>query len=429
MELNQIKNYILKNVFTGLVKTILTLVLSIVAIPLIIKNIGIEQYGIISIVLIFSSFTGVLDLGLSKALITFQNSDSIRGKEITSIYLINIILFFTIAIMGIIVYFLNINFFGENIGVNSETLRLMNSVAILLLALGLFNNLLRASLEANFKLQLINWGFLIQSIIINLGWLLLAIRGADVKSFLFVPLISSLVTILYHLIFLIPVFPSFVKPNKNSFKNVFEITSQFFKVGALNSVHLPIIKYLIIFYLGDGRAIGIFELSTKLSVIANNLLAYISNPFFSIVSKHQAKSREYLWGIIKKVTGILILVTVIGYTVFLLIEKYLIKYFFDTYTNQIFLVLNFVLVGYLFIAASESIQKYFLGTGAISLVAKIKFIGIILNGFILFILYIASSLNLQTISFAYAFSLFFIGSFWLFNLIIKQTFLAKLRLR
>jgi O-antigen/teichoic acid export membrane protein len=413
MELSQIKNYIFKNVYTGLVKTAFTLILSVVAIPLIIKNIGIENYGIISIALLFSSFTGILDLGLSKSLILFQDNKKENEKEISAIYIFNLGLFGILILFSIIVFVFEINLFGKKLDVDFETLRIINSIAFLLLAFDIVNNLLRASLEANFKLQLVNWGFLIQSAIIHLSWLCLSFLKSEIIYFLFIPLVSTIISIIYHLILLPPIYTTLKRPDKSNFKNVFGVTFRFLKLGALNSMHLPLIKYSIILFIGDSRAIGIFELSTKLAVIANNMLSYISNPFFSIVSKFKNNEIDYLWKIVKKVTKFLIAVALTGYIVFFILHKFIITYFFKEYTAEIFHVLNIILISYLFIATAESIQKFMLGTGEINRVVKIKFLGIIFNLVFFFILFLSGKLNVLNISISYSLSYILIGMFWL----------------
>ena len=413
MELNQIKKYIIQNLYTGIIKSLLTIILSSIAIPLIIRNIGIEQYGVISIVLVFSSFTGILDLGLSKTLISFRTKERVNIKEISAIYLINLGIFSLLIGFSIIMYLFKINLLGTKIMMAPQVLRLTNSLAMLLLALGILNNLLRASLEADFKLQLVNWGFLIQSTIIHLGWLSLSLLHADISLFLFIPLISSGIAIIYHLILLPPIYFTLQMPDISSIRNVLGITFQFFKIGSLNSIHLPLMKYIIILFLGEGRMIGIFELSTKLAVLANNLMAYISNPFFSIAAKHQQRNKEHVRRLIKKVTRFLLMISISGYVVFLVLNKFLILYFFKEYSNEIFDVLHFVLIGYLFIAASESVQKYYLGIGEIELVARIKGIAIILNMCLVICLHSLNVLSLTSIATAYSLSLIFTGSFWL----------------
>ncbi len=413
MEISQIKKYIFKNVYTGIIKSTITLILSVMAIPLIIKNIGIDNYGIISVTLVFSSFTGILDLGLSRALISFQGNQKDSKKEISAIYILNLGLFVALLLFTLFVFVFKINLLGEKLEIDNFTLRLINTISILLLSFGIVNNLLRASLEANFQLQRVNWGFLIQSAFIHLGWLMLSFIKAPIPYFLIIPIASSLITIIYHLLYLPPIYTKLLKPDKSSFKNVFGITFQFFKVGALNSVHLPLIKYVIILIVGDARAIGIFELSTKLAVLTNNMLAYISNPFFSIVAKHKEKSKVYLWKLILKVTKFLIAATLSSYILFYIFNKYIIQYFFKEYTSDIFHVLNFVIIGNLTIAASESIQKFMLGVGKVNMIARIKFAGILINLLAGLALFATGYLNLVYITLAYSVSLVSIGLFWL----------------
>lgn len=426
MEINQIKNYVTKNLYTGIIKTSVTLVLSVIAIPVVIKNIGLSAYGIISIALVFSNFTGAIDLGLSRALISYCGNEEKNQKEISAIYFLNLLLFTLVFFIAVMVYLFNINIMGENLKINIETIRLVNFVALLLLSFELLNNLLRATLEAKFKLQLVNWGFLIQSVIINLGWLILSITKSNILVFLLIPVLSSLVTIIYHLILLPSTYKNIEIPDRVSLKNVFNITFNFFKVGSLNSIHLPLMKYAIILFIGDGRVIGIFELATKLSVLANNLMSYISNPFFSIASKLKDSSVIYLWKTIKKATLLLIIVSIVGYLIFLVFNKFIIDYFYGEYSWEIFNVLNIVLLGYLFVAMSESLQKFYLGIGEINLVAKIKFISVLINILCIILFYFLGLFNLTVIAFTYSFSMIFFGSYWLFlasrkNLITRLT--------
>ena len=420
MEISKIKSYIFKNLLTGSIKTILSSIIAVISIPIIISKIGIGNYGIISIVLIFSSFTGMVDLGLSKGLIYFHNDKTNNDNEISAIYFINICLFLVFLLLGGVIYVLDLNLLGKNLDIEPTVLRWINCISIITLSFGVINNLLRASLEAKFKLPIVNWGFLIQAFIINIGWLVLAIYNANIFFFIFVPLISTIITISYHSFFLPSIFTLLKKPELKSIKNVFNITLQFFKVGALNSMHLPIIKFLFIYLSGDQRAIGIFEVSTKLALLTKTLLSYVSNPFFSIVSNYKEKNSIFLLTKIKEVTKLLIIVALLGYTIFIILNDFLISYFFNEYTSEIFKVLNITLIGYLFIAASEGVQKYFLGLGRINLVANVKFSTIILNLVIILILYSFDYFNIVSMTFAYSISLVFFGLFFLIKIFQKN---------
>lgn len=418
MDLGHIKKYLLKNMLTGLIKTIITAILTLIALPLTIKNVGIETYGIISIVLVFASFTGVLDLGLSKSLILLQGKQEENNpqKEITAIYIINLGMFLIVFCFAILVYLLDINLLGQNISVENEMMRLINSIALFILSFDILNNLLRASLESKFKLHWVTWGFVLQSAIINMGWLILSFMKVPLSYYLFVPIGSSIAVLLFHLIILPPVYNTLKKPDMNSFKNVFKITLQFFKIGALNSIHLPAVKYALILFVGDSRSIGLFELTTRLALLTNNFLSYLSNPIFSLASYHNVNNKEYLWQLTKKITSILALTSLVGYLFFILFNKIIILFFYKEYSPYIFNVLNYILIGFLFTAVSESIQKYFLGIGNIRKVINIKLFGILITIVLISIFEVFSIFNLKNLAISYSISLIVISTIYLFSL-------------
>ena len=128
MDLIQIKRYILKNFITGIFSTGLTSTISIISLPLIIQNIGLSNSGVISIVLIFSNFVGLLDFGLSKSLVYFQNKNEVgkHFKEVSAIYIMNISIFLIVLCCGILIYVFDINFIGQKIQIDNETRRLIN---------------------------------------------------------------------------------------------------------------------------------------------------------------------------------------------------------------------------------------------------------------------------------------------------------------
>ena len=74
----------------------------------------------------------------------------------------------------------------------------------------------------------------------------------------------------------------------------------------------------------------------------------------------------------------------------------------------------------MFIAASEAVQKYFLGLGKINLVSNIKFSTIILNLVIILVLYSLDYFNIVSMTFAYSISLVFFGLFFLIKIFQKN---------
>lgn len=415
MDFSHVKSYIFKNVYTGLIKTVISLLLSFITVPLIIKNIGIERFGIISMVLLFSGFTGVFDLGLSNALVLFQQDRVKYKKEISAIYIFNLIIFVLVLLSVGLIYLFDISIMGNKLNVSPDMLQMIGLISILILALSIPTGLFIAILEGHFKLQYVNWGFTIQSVVIYMGWFLLSIYNVGIVYYLFVPLIGSILVILFYASVLPPIRSTFVRPDWESSKNALQTAFRFLKLGLLNSIHLPMTKYLIVLLTGDGRAIGVFELSSKLALLVNNVLAHVSKPFFSLSSqlKHD---KERLTDMVTKTTLILCTISIVGYFLFLFMEKYIILYFFKEYRSDIVFVLHSLLISCLLLASSEVIQNFLIGTGKIHWVIYIKFIGFVFNLLLLFLFYITHSLRLESMTLSYSLNLSLIGLFWLFYL-------------
>ena len=64
-----IKNYLKKNVFASIGKILTVSSVTLLLLPIIIQKIGLDLYGIISLTLLFSGVSSLIDLGLSQAIV------------------------------------------------------------------------------------------------------------------------------------------------------------------------------------------------------------------------------------------------------------------------------------------------------------------------------------------------------------------------
>src|SRR5690606_10203716 len=124
-----------------------------------------------------------------------KNENKSEGlKEVSAILILNFSIAFLIFLFSLVTLSMKWNFLGSNVDINADDLLLINFLAFLILSIELTNNLLRAILESNFKLHWVNWGFVLQSCIINGTWLVLSFTNAPIIQYLFVPLVASLFT-------------------------------------------------------------------------------------------------------------------------------------------------------------------------------------------------------------------------------------------
>ena len=89
MQIEELRKYLTKAFLTGSIKTIFVILSTILFLPLIIKNIGMSNYGIIALATIFSGNIAFLDLGISKS-ITLMLGKSKSKEEANKIFSIGI---------------------------------------------------------------------------------------------------------------------------------------------------------------------------------------------------------------------------------------------------------------------------------------------------------------------------------------------------
>ena len=82
MQIEELRKYLTKAFLTGSIKTIFVILSTILFLPLIIKNIGMSNYGIIALATIFSGNIAFLDLGISKSITLMLANLKARRKLI-----------------------------------------------------------------------------------------------------------------------------------------------------------------------------------------------------------------------------------------------------------------------------------------------------------------------------------------------------------
>ena len=106
MQGKELYNYLKKAFLTGAIKNAAVIASTIVLLPLIINQLGIERYGLVMMPLIFGGVVALADFGISKS-VTFSlvraENEVEKGKVLASGL---IVIGMAIFILGLIVWFL-----------------------------------------------------------------------------------------------------------------------------------------------------------------------------------------------------------------------------------------------------------------------------------------------------------------------------------
>lgn len=306
MESSEIKKYLKKSVITGVGKSTLVTIVTLSLIPLIIQRIGIDNYGMVMLTLIFSSAASIIDLGISKAvtLLLGKSSDTAHKNEIVSgALLLNFALALGIGLIVCLLVYFEVPVFGSNFD-KKEYTSLILWLGLIVLIISLLKNLTTAILEAFFLMHYVNLGFAISSLLLYGSLYLVTFFTKDLAVLLIVPLLPLILTLLFYIKLIYSKTElNLVIVEKSVLKNITRVSFKFLNIGIINSLIYPMNKYLLIFITGNPALLGIFDIGLKIASAANNLLNSLSAPLFGIFSN--AKVESEIYKIVKKTTLIL----------------------------------------------------------------------------------------------------------------------------
>lgn len=412
--------YLKKSFITGSLKTFIITLSTIIFLPLIIKQIGLEVYGLISITMIFSGMVVFADFGISKSVTLLIGKNNDQANEIfTSALLINSVFLFIIALILILLVMLNIPILGEKLNISSNLQHYIIFIGFMSLLLMLINNLLTALLESFYLVHYINIGFMLSSILTNAFIYLASILTNSIYLIIMSP-IFSLIFVTFYFIKILRMKTSIKlkKPDKTQIKTMLSTSYKFFNIGLINSIIIPANKYFLIYLTGNSTLLGIFDIALKIALIANSFLNSIAQPLFGVFSNIKTSNKDIL-NICKKTSLIIFLLYIVGNSVFYFLGEY-ITYFIDTKNqNELFSISMILLLGISFSSVSEPFYRALLGTERLKESLYLKMIIPVFNVVVYYCLINIQILERFAISFSFA--TFFSSLIIILYFIKKQT--------
>ena len=382
--------YLKKSFLTGTFKTLIVIISTIVFIPLIIQKIGMDTYGLISLTMIFGGMVVFADFGISKSvtlLIGKEKNKNNINDIISNALFINIVILLVIAlILYIFVIVLNINIFGEELKISESLKKHIILIGFLSFSIILINNLLTAILEAFYLMHYVNIGYTISSLLLNISIYSISLLTESLYILIMSPLFTFLIVTYYYL-FIVRKFTKIriVTINFLEMKKILSISYQFFNIGVLNALILPLNKYLIIYFTGNSSYLGIFDVSVKIGLLVNSFLNSISQPLFGVFSNYKMKVDE-IYSICKKVSSLILVFLIIG-IIFYYFIGIKITIFIDKDNYQELYTLSLILIiGLGMNAVSEPYYRSLLGKSRLKEAFYLKLLIPILNVFIYIIL-------------------------------------------
>lgn len=380
------------------------MVVTLALIPLIIGRIGMANYGVIMLTLIFNSAASFIDVGFSKSvtLLLGKTSESLRESQIVSAALIiNLLLAVIISSIIFVLVANDVKVFGKEFDKVEYTGVILIS-GLLILWISLLKNLSIAILEAKYMVHYINIGNTFSSVFLYLSLYLFTFLTIELKTLLFIPVVPLLITLFYFILIICKKTSlSFTRVNFVIFREISKVSVKFLNIGIVNAIISPANKYALVLLTGNPAYLGILDVGMKIAKAANNVLGSLSVPLFGVFSNLQDSNEIYR--VVKKTTTILFIAFIAGVVAFYFTRN-LFANIFDAENAELIAQTSFwLLFGICSIGVSEPAYRALLGMARLKEALLLKIIVPITNVIVFIVLY--SQPGLFRITYALSFSM------------------------
>ena len=375
INLDNISKYLKINFLVSTGKTVVISLVTLLLLPLIIQKLGLQLFGIISLTLLFSELSTVVDLGISKSIVLLSGENKLSENEVvTSAFFINLIVIIILSIIFIVLQLFSVDLLGKNLDIPKNEKFILINVGFILLVLTLINNFCRAILESNFLIHIVNVTYTIYTPLLYLVIFMGSFFTKNMQFYVFTPLILTSLMLIFNIIIIkSKTNTQFVKIGIVHLKLVSEKTASFFKIELINSIVIPVLRYSFVLVVADVSLYALFDLSFKIALLANSLIVSISMPMFVVFSKNNKNTRKMI-NISYKLFWISLGIYVIFLIGFYFIGDAVIQFFdLNTFNSDLLFSITFILLICLgSVAVVEVFYRYFLGNDQLKLAFILK---------------------------------------------------------
>lgn len=382
MNVTDLKKYLKKSFITGSVKTIIVSLVTLILLPLIIREIGMARYGLVALTMIFGGAAVLVDFGIAKSItLLLGKTDVLLEKEkvIADSFLISISILFLFGLVLLSLMLCNVSILGGQIELSKNLEYYIVFSGFLTLSVIMINNLLMAILEASLLMHYVNIGFGLSSIAFHVVLYLVGVLLDNDYMLVSSPFISYLVVTVYYLFLIKTKTPyRIAKPSIKRSKAILPVSMRFLSISLVSSFVLPVNKYMLVLISGNPVLIGVFDLSLKIAQMANSFLNSIAQPLFGVFSKFK-NSANVVFKVAKRVVLLIFCMYLIGVVLFFFSGTYIAN-MLDPLNKEVLYETCFILIIMIsFTSVSEPFYRAFIGLGQLNKAMKIKSMIVILN--------------------------------------------------
>ena len=342
--------------------------------PLVIKKVGLEVYGLWAVLTIFIGIASALDFGIWKSLVyLIPRRQHSRDQLLSSAIVLCLLtgLLFTAAFGALMSA--GVPVFGAVIERHGDLAWWLSINGCIIVFASLLTNLARGLLEVAYRAYWINIGYALLTLLLYGVAACISQFTRDPRALIAGSTAIYVVILVSHIASVKPSSIRFERPTRAAVASILRYGGSFFIADAPSILMGPVILYLFVFIANNSGEYGAFDIALRVATLAATTLSMLSAPFFPIVASAEANSHHRVRQMMSRHLRITALLGAGIWLGFWLIGKPVVSFFFAERSNEIYRCSLIMLFGTVAAAAFEPVTRMLMGIGRLRRLASIRF--------------------------------------------------------
>ena len=363
--MNDTALYLRRAASSGLLNSTTSAACVAVLLPMVIANIGLESYGYWAVLGVFVGGAGLLDLGMSKALVfLIPRGESSESELFSGALALCLAVTFVVMAVVLPLAFSGYAIFGSAVARQPGLTNWLAGAGATILLCQVLTTLVRAVFEARCKAHVVNVGFAVFTVMYYGLAMVLSHLAVDLRVIIAASAGVFVLTLAAHVHLLWADRPlRWCTPARATLRRIARVAARTFAVDLPSIAYLPLMLWVFLAIAPSGSAYGIFDLATRIAVLCATALATLAVPFFALVAGARAADQQGIRLLVDRFVPWMLLLAAGGWLAFALIGARALKWWMPEAPPELATALQLLLAGCLAHAAFEPVTRMLLGLG------------------------------------------------------------------
>ncbi|MGO9037827.1 MAG: hypothetical protein ACLPX1_04655 [Steroidobacteraceae bacterium] len=347
---------------------------TVLLLPVIIKHIGLDAYGLWAVVGIFITFSATLDLGIWKAVVYLVPRQTHEVDiTVSSAVFLCCVTWAAFSATLIILLAAGVPLFGQAVASHGNLNWWLGVGGCLITLSCLLTNVVRGVLEGLFHGHAVNVGFAALTLLQYGIAALVSLEFADPRAFIACSASVYALVLFAHVGYLMHVRRvHFAIPRRAAMSSILRYGFGSLFADLPSNMLGPLVMYLLVLVASKGIDYGVFDIAFKIAWIAASALGMLATPLFAIVASARREGDHSVRQLVSRYLRVTIPLGVGGCLLYFAIGLDLLRRMFSD-AKMIFDASMLMLLGTAFAAALEPVSRMEMGLGRLARLAMVRY--------------------------------------------------------